>query len=133
MKFSNPIAAILLCAGASISAERSFAADDLTSQLADREAGRPVSCIPFSRLGASEINGEQIIFRSPTSRTIYVNSPSTGGEALRRDVILVVRTPSSSLCRSDIVRLIDRGSRIESGAVTLGEFVPWTRRAVQNR
>ena len=55
-----------------------------------------------------------------------MNRPA-GAETLDDHDILVTRIFGSQLCDNDVVRLLDRGSRMESGAVFLGEFVPYRK------
>ena len=41
--------------------------------------------------------------------------------------MLVTKTTGSQLCDLDIVRLLDRSTRFETGFVGLGKFVPYTK------
>ena len=56
-----------------------------------------------------------------------VNRPKGGAESLDDDDILVTKTTGSQLCSIDAVELRDRSSRMYSGFVSLGEFVPYRR------
>ena len=98
----------------------------LAAALAGRVAGKPVSCITLSSAQSSQIIDRTAILYD-TGRTIYVNRPESGRESLDSDDILVTKLYSSQLCNVDIVRLVDRGSRMETGFVGLGEFVPYTK------
>ena len=62
-----------------------------------------------------------------TGSTIYVNRPRSGRESLDQWDVLVTKTFSSDLCTPDVVQLWDSGSRMQSGFVFLGEFVPYKR------
>ena len=73
------------------------------SQLEGRVPGNAVSCLPLFTLGSSDASDGRIVFHGSSSRTLHVNVPKSGSDLLNDDVYLVVRTPSSSLCRSDIV------------------------------
>jgi hypothetical protein len=99
---------------------------ELAKLLAGRTAGRPVSCIGL-RLNQSSriIDRTAIVYGS--GRTIYVNRPRSGAKSLDDDDVLVTRTSGSQLCRLDTVRLVDRTARVETGFVSLGNFVPYTR------
>jgi hypothetical protein len=59
--------------------------------------------------------------------TIYVNRPRGGAESLDDWDMLVTNLHGSQLCSPEIVRLFDRSSKIESGFVSLGEFVPYKK------
>lgn len=92
-----------------------------------RVAGKPVSCINLQNVRSTQIIDDTAIVYRVGSR-LYVNRPRNGANWLDRDDILVTRTHSSQLCRIDTVRLIDGGSNFSSGFVSLGDFVPYTRR-----
>jgi hypothetical protein len=64
--------------------------------------------------------------------TIFVNRPRGGAEHLNQWDTLVTQPFGGRLCRPDIVRLYDSGSRFESGWLSLGDFVPY-RRVRQSR
>ncbi len=57
-----------------------------------------------------------------------MGQPSRGGaSSLDDDDILVTKTTGSQLCSIDTVELRDRTSRMYSGFVSLGKFVPYRR------
>jgi hypothetical protein len=98
----------------------------LQKALAGRVAGKPTNCISLSGSNSSQIiEGTAIIYR--VGGTLYVNEPRSGADTLRGDDILVTRSFGSQLCSIDTVRLIDRGSRLPRGFVSLGQFVPYSR------
>ena len=65
--------------------------------------------------------------RLKVGSTLWVNRPDGGAESLDDDDILVLRTTGSQLCSIDTLELHDRTSRMYSGFVSLGEFVPYRR------
>jgi len=98
----------------------------LQKLLAGRVAGKPVSCLPFSRASDSQIiNGKAIVYKF--GGTLYVNQPQSGADGLDDDNILVTRQFGSQLCDVDSVRLIDRSTGFPRGFLILGKFVPWTK------
>jgi hypothetical protein len=102
--------------------------NDLAKALVGRSAGKPVDCISLRAANSSQIiDGTAIVYR--VGSVLYVNRPRSGASSLVDDDILVTRTTGSQLCRLDTVRLMDRSSRIQSGFVSLGQFVPYTRQA----
>ncbi|NYD89167.1 hypothetical protein [Sphingomonas melonis] len=98
----------------------------LETALAGRVAGKATNCITLSGVNSTQIiNGKAIIYRAGSR--LYLNEPRSGAESLRDDDILFTRTFGSHLCSIDTVRLIDRGSRVPRGFVSLGRFVPYTK------
>lgn len=91
-----------------------------------RDAGRPVDCINLRDIRSSEIVPNTAIVYRMNNGTLFVNRPSGSG-ILDRDDILVTRTIGTQLCRIDIVNLVDRNSRMMSGSISLGDFVPYSR------
>ncbi len=74
-----------------------------------------------------EPSDDVLIFGSRrNAKTIYVNKPYGGCRNADRN-ILVYSKPTSSLCRGEIVRVVDNsiGGTIDSCA--FGEFVPYTK------
>ncbi len=72
------------------------------------------------------VPGAAIIYDAGS--TIYVNRPRGGAETMDQWDIQVNRLwGGSRLCSIDTVQLIDQGSRMYSGTVFLGEFVPYRR------
>ena len=98
---------------------------ELAKAVQGRVAGRPVHCISNSNIRSTRIIDRTAIVYDAGS-VIYVNRPE-GARQLDRWDTLVTRLFTNQLCRPDIVRLFDSGSRIETGFVSLGEFVPYRR------
>jgi len=114
------------CAGAHDAPKPDAKAEaQLTKLLAGRVAGPPVDCIALGSTQQSTIIPHTAIVYDNGS-TLYVNRPN-GAETLDDDDILVTKIWGSQLCRLDIVHLVDRGSRMESGFVGLESFVPYKR------
>jgi len=106
------------------------AAPDREAQLAraleGRVAGEPVDCIDLHRARGSRIITDTAILYEVGS-TIYVNRPRAGASSLNQWDALVVRLPSTRLCSIDAVRLVDPQTRMMTGVVMLGDFVPYRR------
>lgn len=99
---------------------------ELAKALQGRTPGQPVSCISLQNTSSTQIiDGVGILYRAGSK--VYLNRPRGGANSLDDDDILVTKTFGSQLCRLDTVKLIDRASRIQSGFVVLGDFVPYTR------
>jgi hypothetical protein len=99
---------------------------ELARAVAGRVAGEPVDCIDIHRVTSSHIiPGTAIVYDA--GGVIYVNRPRGGAESMDQWDIMVNRLYSSELCSIDTVQLIDQSSRMYSGTVFLGEFVPYRR------
>lgn len=123
------LAALLLgaaLAAAPAAAERRSPEAELARALEGRVAGEPVSCIDLHRVRNSRvIPGTAIIWDA--GGTVYVNRPENGADALNRWDTMVIRTPTGRLCSVDTVTMVDSPTRMMTGIVFLGEFVPYRR------
>lgn len=98
----------------------------LAKTLEGRVAGKPVNCIAQRQIQSTEIfERTAIVYKM--GRTWYVNRPVNGANFLDRNDVLVTDTRSPDLCNVDIVRLLDPGTRFQSGTIGLGNFVPYTK------
>jgi hypothetical protein len=98
----------------------------LAKQLEGRVAGEPVRCISLHRVRSSRIIEDTAIVYD-AGGTIYVNRPRAGAEDLDHWDTMVTRLHGSQLCSVDTVKLVDPASRIMTGIVFLGDFVPYRR------
>lgn len=98
----------------------------LAKALEGRQAGKPVDCIPLHQIQSTEIFERTAILYRVGSK-LYLNRPTSGVNFLDRNDVLVTDTHSSNLCSIDIVRLLDSSSRMQSGSLGLGKFVPYTK------
>ena len=128
----RPIITILLAAAVAASPAALAAKDKLTPEeelaklLEGRVAGEPQNCISLpSTQGSQIIDKTAIVYK--VGSTYWVNRPKGGAESLDDDDILVLRTTGSQLCSIDTLELHDRTSRMYSGFVSLGEFVPYRK------
>jgi hypothetical protein len=100
--------------------------EQLERALAGRVAGQPVDCIDLHSVRSSRVIDHTAILYEIGS-TIYVNRPRSGAEALNQWDTQVVRPLSSRLCSIDPVRVVDSVTHFQTGAVFLGDFVPYRR------
>ena len=119
-------AAAVTAAPAAMAREKLEPEAQLAKLLEGRVAGEPQDCIPLSTARSSQIIDKTAIVYKVGS-TLWVNRPDGGAESLDDDDILVLRTTGSQLCSIDTLELHDRTSRMYSGFVSLGEFVPYRR------
>lgn len=131
--------AVLIVIGAAASTSLAYAkAVDRSPQarlaraIEGREAGEPVKCITQRDIRSSEIFDRLAILYETNDGVRYVNRPKSGLSSLRSGDVLVTDTRSPDLCSIDVVRLYDSASRMPSGVVGLGEFVPYRRTKKQD-
>ncbi len=126
--FAAAALAALALPGAATADEKTYPKGEaeLAKMLEGRVAGKPVRCLPTSTLGQSTvIDKTAIVYRSGSR--LYVNRPRGGADQLSDDEILVTTIYGSQLCNVDKIDLVDRTSRMWSGFVVLGDFVPYTK------
>jgi hypothetical protein len=98
----------------------------LAKMLEGRTAGEPVSCISTMRSdGLQVIDHTAIVYDG--GKTIYVARPTDPKQLGPWDILVIKRTNGSQLCTNDIIYTIDQGTGFRTGAVFLGNFVPYTK------
>ncbi len=126
--FAAAALAALALPGAATADEKPYPKGEaeLAKMLEGRVAGKPVRCLSNSTLGQSTvIDKTAIVYRSGSK--LYVNRPRGGADQLSDNEILVTTIYGSQLCNVDKIDLVDRSSRMWSGFVVLGDFVPYTK------
>ena len=98
----------------------------LARELQGRVAGEPVKCVSLHSIRSSRIIDRTAIIYDAGS-TIYVNRPTGGRESLDQWDVLVTKPFNSQLCDIDVVHLYDSSSRMQTGIVFLGDFVPYRK------
>jgi hypothetical protein len=99
---------------------------ELARLLAGRVPGKPVDCVPLHGGSHSSriIDGTAVVWEDGS--TIYVNRPSNA-ESLRSGDIIAFATSLSQLCRVDIVHTLDQSTHMQTGSISLQDFVPYRR------
>jgi hypothetical protein len=120
------LGALMMAAAPAHAAKPRDGEAELAKAIEGRIAGTPVDCVNLRNVRSSQIIDHTAIVYD-TGSTLYVNRPRAGRESLDRWDTLVTKTFSSDLCSIDVVQLWDSGSRMQSGTVFLGEFVPYKR------
>jgi hypothetical protein len=95
----------------------------IAKALSGKVAGKPLSCISLLDAQSSMTYRGAILYRV-NSKLTYLNDLGKC-PYLRDDNILVTDIHGSQMCRGDIVRMIDRGSRFPSGSCVFSDFVPY--------
>ena len=103
------------------------AQERLDTTLSDYSAGKPQSCISQYAIESVDVfKGIGLLYRM-TGNRYYLNKPTSGANALDDGDVLVTDSWSSQLCSIDTVRLWDPLSRMTTGFVNLGPFIPYTK------
>jgi hypothetical protein len=108
-------------------AERRARAEvEIADTLKGLTAGEPRDCIDQTRVHSVQKFVGTILYEySP--REIYRNNVSNGCFGLAHDDIIVSRTPTTRLCRGEIIETVSPGANMPSGSCVLGDFIPYTR------
>jgi hypothetical protein len=100
---------------------------ELARALKGQVAGKPVDCLNLRDIRSSRIIDRTAIIYETNGRTLYLNRPDAGQSSLSRGDVLVTDTHSHRLCSIDVVRLYDTSPWTQTGAVFLGDFVPYRK------
>jgi hypothetical protein len=102
----------------------------LEKELGGKVAGKALNCLPLGNTGnVVRVSDDMLLYRQ-SSRLVYQNKLRYTCHGLARDNdILVTETFGSSLCKGDLLRLVDRTSGIQGPVCSLGEFVPYRKQA----
>jgi len=99
----------------------------LAEMIEGRTAGESRSCISAMNSNRIQvIENVGVVYEG--GDTVWVARVSDPRQLDSFDVPIIERT-GSQLCRTDVVRTVDRSSGMFTGVVFLGEFVPYTRDA----
>ena len=120
-------AALLAVGGSAVAAPRLTPEQKLAKMLEGRVADKPVDCIQLNQIRSSRIIDKTAIVYETNGGKLYVNRPDSGASWLDQNDVLVTDTHSPQLCSIDIVKLYDSASRMQSGSVGLGKFVPYVK------
>jgi hypothetical protein len=123
---SSALLAAAAVPGSAQAPEAAALTPKVAEALAGRTAGKPLSCVRLRDVRSTQIVDESAIIYKLNNKRWLVNFPSGGCASLRPDRVLVTSTPSASLCRGDIARVIDPPAPIEYGSCGLSDFVPYT-------
>jgi len=122
----------LLIAGCTASAEQSASrqaeADrDLAKAIGDRTPGKPTDCInsTTNNDGPQIIDHKTVIYRQ--GQRVWVNNLEAECPGLAPFNTLIVELHGSQICRNDLFRMLEPGSRIPGPICRFGKFTPYTR------
>lgn len=95
----------------------------LAEMIQGKTAGEAQSCIPATISSRLTIIDETAVVYD-AGDTIYVARPDNP-ESLDDSDVLVIERTGGQLCKQDIVRTIDRTQGYPTGAVFLGDWIPY--------
>jgi hypothetical protein len=98
------------------------------SELVGSVAGTPQRCVLIEQNSGLRVSdGDRHTLVTGSGRTVWGNHLGPSCEFGAND-ILIFEPIGSQYCRGDLVRSIDRFSKIPGPACVLGDFVPYVRR-----
>jgi hypothetical protein len=100
---------------------------DLAEALKGRVAGKPQNCIssPQQTNGPQIIDSHTLLYRDGSR--VWRNELAGDCPSLDQDSILVVELHGSQICKNDLFRPVDRGSRIPGAYCRFGQFTPYVK------
>lgn len=112
--------------GAAVAAPPLTGEAKLANALHGRTPGTPIHCLNLRHTRSTRvIENTAIIFES--ADTLYVNRPLDGAESLAQSNALLLESLTGEVCQGEGIRLFDNSSRLETGVVFLGQFVPYRK------
>ncbi len=128
--FATPLIGSLLllagCTGEGRDAASAQTQAGLDKALAGLTPAPPTSCIPPQLSPAStHVYGKVLLYKF-TNGDVYRNDTAGGCEGGGDDLFVQVEYQGRA-CSGDMIRTIDRTSRMPTGACALGEFTPYLK------
>lgn len=102
--------------------------EELGRGLAGRVAGEPVPCIASSTIRSTTVVPDVGIVYRARGGKIYLNQPVAGQSSLNDWDVLVTEIRGGFICDRQLVKVVDPSTRIVTGLIFLGKFVPYTKR-----
>ena len=121
------VASALLLGTTAAQAARLTPEEEIGKAIAGRVEGTPTDCIYQHDIRSSRIVDRTAIIYEMNNGLIYLNRPESGANTMHWDDVLVTDTHGPELCRVDIIRLYNSSARMQTGFISPGKFVPYTR------
>jgi hypothetical protein len=118
-------AALAMTGPAAIATAR--APDSPDKELAGRTPGKPESCISQRQIDDSQLYPDGRILYRMRGGPDYLNNAGQGCATNAINPTMVTSTPSTQLCRGDILRVVDATSGMFYGSCGLNDFVPYPK------
>lgn len=120
-------AILMAVASSAAQAETRTPQQKLDETLAGYTAGEPVNCISQYAIQDVEVFDKTALLYNMNGDRYFLNIPDAGANSLDKWDVLVTENFGSQLCSVDIVKLWDPGTRMQTGFVNLGKFIPYTK------
>jgi hypothetical protein len=102
------------------------AARDLTKALEGRVAGKPQDCVSSQGINGPQIvDARTILYRD--GRRVWRNELAADCPSLDQYDTLIVELHGTQICKNDIFRPLDPGSRIPGAYCRFGQFTPYVK------
>ena len=108
------------------SASEARAEARLEKALAGLTPGKPQHCIDRDRVTSVKTFPDVIVYVQGRNK-VWRNDTNGGCSGLKRDDIIVSRSPLGQYCSGDIIETRSRSGGFSTGACSLGDFVPYTK------
>lgn len=116
-------AAVLFAAGAATAGDVRVVSSKGSEILAKyKPTGETESCLPLRQIDSMKFVEDSIILVETNSKKIYFNQTSNDCNGARGNRRIEYITTGSSLCRNEIIRVVDNGSGMFMGSCSLGGF-----------
>lgn len=111
---------------APLEASRPSGEERLAKLIEGRVVGEPRRCISTTgNHNLTIIDKTAIVYKD--GRRVWVNRTAHPEDIDEDDILVIRKFSGSSLCRTDMITLADRYSGMFSGAIFLGDFVPYEK------
>lgn len=116
-------AAVLFAAGAAVAGDVRMVSSKGAEKLGKYSpTGESVSCLPLRQIDSMKFVEDSIILVKTHSGATYFNQTSNDCNGARANTFISYSTTGPTLCRNEIVRVIDNGSGMFMGSCSLGSF-----------
>jgi hypothetical protein len=117
-------AAIVLvaCASASAGSVRQLSAETADEIAKYQPSGEFATCLPVRQIDSMKFIEDGIILVETAGGTLYFNQTSNDCNGARANRRIEYTTSTPSLCRGEIIRVVDNSGGFMAGSCALGEF-----------
>jgi hypothetical protein len=134
MRIFIPLTLCAVLAGCAAGAPSPYAlkqqaneAKRLEDELAGFTPGKPKSCLSIRDIGGPESFGENTLIFRVGRNLLYRNETRGSCGRVGHGDALITQVWGSQLCKGDIARSADLTAGFQSGACSLGDFVPYRK------
>ncbi|NWG71905.1 MAG: hypothetical protein HXY23_09905 [Parvularculaceae bacterium] len=94
-----------------------------------KPTGDTQSCLSLRQIDTMKFVEDSIIFVKSNTGDVYFNQTSNDCNGARRNTYIQYSTTGPTLCRNEIVQVIDSGSGAFMGSCSLGDFERFVEKA----